>query len=188
VIREKDVRMVKLLRTFDAAAMQAEVASITPEMISEHKQVPQGGRLMRDSTRYHTGGWKFVPFVEHGHADFRGNFPYLGGEVMAWFRAPVLRARIMILEPGHGINPHIGNLGPAEKVRYLLPITMPAGTTYYVEDEAFFPRPGEVWYLNQNKVHWVENKSSEARHVLAVDTPADHRWVRAIFGRVGVEL
>jgi aspartyl/asparaginyl beta-hydroxylase (cupin superfamily) len=180
--------MLRFLKKFDPVRLRESLAVIRPEMVAVHKQVPQGGQLMQGATQYHTGGWKFVPFVEHGHGDFRDHFPYIRDEVLSWFKAPILRARIMILEAGHGINPHRGNLGTPEKVRYLIPITMPEGTTYHVDGEAFRPAPGEVWYLNQNKVHRVENASGEPRHVIACDTRADHPWVRKIFSRAGVEL
>jgi hypothetical protein len=188
VIREQDVRMVRLLKRFDPVAVRREVEAIAPPMTYAHSQSTTSGRLERGSEEYHTGGWKYVPFTEHGKPSFLDRFPYIRDEVMPWFVAPVLRARIMVLEPGHDINPHSGNHEAREKVRYLIPLRMPAGVTYYVEDEPFTLADGEVWYLNQNKVHWVENRGAETRYVLAVDTPADSHWVRDIFARVGVDV
>ena len=200
MFRDKNIFAVKFKDRLDADKLKEDAAIIKPWMVKEHHQQPlNGAKRLRDGAEsYHTGGWKgvnldfrnkyffinIIPglrdiFEKSGKAVALQHFSYIS-TALSWFKSPVIRCRILILESGHKINPHVGNGEEKERVRYLIPMKTHPEVVYYIEDKTFIPEEGEIWYLNQTKTHWVENNSPIDRFTLVVDTYTD-AWVEEIF-------
>lgn len=149
------------------------------------------------STQYHDGGWSAIPLVSvNGSTESealqmgQGRYektailkacPYVE-EVVDSFHCPKHRIRFMRLEPGTNIHEHRdpGDAWALGQVRLHVPVVTHDDVYFYLDGDHVVMRPGEMWYLDFSKPHWVQNKSTIARVHLVFDLVVNS-WLRDIF-------
>lgn len=89
--------------------------------------------------------------------------------------------RLMRLQPGAAIKPHRdhGLCLEQGEARLHLPLQTNAELSFYVAEQLVPMQEGELWYINADQVHWVENKGSTARINLVIDCEAND-WLRCL--------
>lgn len=184
MLRDTDLLFARLDMNFDQRALYDEsvLAAQLPDAQPHHQELRSlsgkpDNKLRRGASRYHTGGW--VVCADMMRESVKARFPYCAS-VMAAMPAPVMRCRILGLQPGHRILPHVGNLEEREICRiHVAMVTHPLARMFAV-DESVHLKPGECWYLNQTRTHWVENDSDVFRLHLTIDiepTAAVETWI-----------
>ena len=108
---------------------------------------------------------------------------------LATLRCPLLAVRFLLLGPGSRIKPHTDlDLGFDDgEVRLHVPVSGAEGVEFLLDGSPVDMAEGEVWYLNLNLRHSVENRGSSARVHLVVDCVVDE-WLDGVLGplvRVG---
>jgi len=80
------------------------------------------------------------------------------------------RVIITRLEPGKKIDPHEdGGSHAAYYSRFHIMLKNQPGSMFYCEDEEVYMAPGDVWWFDNSKTHWVTNNSSDDRITMIVD-------------------
>ncbi|PIW60188.1 aspartyl/asparaginyl beta-hydroxylase domain-containing protein [Shewanella sp. CG12_big_fil_rev_8_21_14_0_65_47_15] len=94
---------------------------------------------------------------------------------------PVKSVRLMRLHSGAEIKPHrdIGLCLAQGEARLHLPLQTNDALNFYVDGKRVPMRAGELWYINADQVHWVENKGQEARINLVIDCEVN-TWLREL--------
>ena len=201
MIRELDLNIVKTPKKFEPSSLIGDVGRIPKSAIKPHHLVPSCGPVsnqIKDGfERFHTGGWKFARVDFNNKYKLINSIPILRetlellgkplarqnlngiNEILSWIEAPLTRCRILILEAGHKINPHVGNGRQEELVRLLIPLQTHPDVIHYAGSSSSHLGAGEVWYLNQRRKHWVENNSDVDRYLLAVDT-LPNPWIKEL--------
>ncbi len=79
--------------------------------------------------------------------------------------------RLMRLHPGALIKPHRdpGLCLEQGEARLHLPLQTNPELSFYVADQQVQMQEGELWYINADQTHWVENKGASARINLVID-------------------
>lgn len=123
-----------------------------------HQKVTE--KLAEGVNQYHTGGWKEIPLTIKINNKFyvREEAPFTK-EIFDWFESETVRIKFSVLQKGHKINPHFGNVEKKEYCRIHIPIITDNYCPFFVEGKSFLLKEGEIWYLNNTKMHWVENNS-----------------------------
>ncbi|ADZ93063.1 aspartyl/asparaginyl beta-hydroxylase domain-containing protein [Marinomonas mediterranea] len=90
--------------------------------------------------------------------------------------------RFMRLHAGANILPHSDNGLGLEygEARLHVPIISDHNVEFYVADEKVPMNTGELWYINADKTHWVNNNSTLARTHLVIDCQCSHEQFDAI--------
>lgn len=120
--------------------------------------------------------YKRTPYVEQ--------LPYFR-ELMDRIECPQGRMRIMRLGPGMTINLHrdvgaeVGCLAFGQ-VRLHVPIVTNDRVTFFVGGEKIRMKPGNLYYVNFSKSHYVKNEGSEARTHLVMDLQVND-WLARCF-------
>lgn len=159
--------------------------------------------------RDYQGGWDVLPLrcaAEHQKAhpilqSFSIENKTLWQDLPALQQSPVLHqfiqhlpcevksVRLMRLQPGASIKPHKDDGLAAElgEARLHLPLQTDAELYFYVAGHRVPMQPGELWYINANEMHWVENKGQQSRINLVIDCVANS-WLQQqiIAGRANV--
>lgn len=80
------------------------------------------------------------------------------------------RAFIVNLPPGGSVLPHwdSGEVC-AYYDRYHFPLQSEEGNEFHCEKETIHMKPGELWWFDNKKTHWVKNNSSSDRIHLIID-------------------
>lgn len=80
-------------------------------------------------------------------------------------------ARLMRLHPGALIKPHRDQGLSLEhgEARLHLPLQTNAQLSFFVNNQRVPMQAGELWYINADQLHWVENKGETARINLVLD-------------------
>jgi ectoine hydroxylase-related dioxygenase (phytanoyl-CoA dioxygenase family)/quercetin dioxygenase-like cupin family protein len=83
--------------------------------------------------------------------------------------------RLMRLQPGAVIKPHRdhGLCLEQGEARLHLPLQSNPELRFYVAEQLVPLQEGELWYINADQMHWVENKGSTARINLVIDCAAN---------------
>lgn len=173
--RDREIAFVELPMTFDADRLQQEAASIVPRKWKTHCQKQMGkihDKLRNEENRYHTGGWLLMTLMAGGRDRrlkhrCRTYCHEILDEIAEHSR--VLRARILALEPGHKILPHVGNLSEAEKFRIHIPMQTNDGVFLMSGGAEVHMPVGTMWYMNQKLTHGVRNDGDQLRCHLTVD-------------------
>jgi len=94
---------------------------------------------------------------------------------------PVKSVRLMRLHSGAEIKPHrdLGLSLEQGEARLHLPLQTNDALNFYVDEKRVPMRAGELWYINADQVHWVENKGQEARINLVIDCEVN-TWLREL--------
>ena len=103
-------------------------------------------------------------------------------EVISFFKAPILSARILKLSPQAVIKPHRDyQLGYEDGCfRIHIPITTNKKVSFILNDNSLKMLPGECWYTNVNFIHSVANKGTTDRVHLVLDFERNE-WSDALF-------
>ncbi len=110
-------------------------------------------------------------------------------EVIRYFKAPVLSARILKLSPQAVIKPHRDyQLGYEDGCfRIHIPITTNKEVSFILNDVLLKMLPGECWYTNVNFVHSVANMGTTDRVHLVLDFQRNDWSDRLFFSMAPVE-
>lgn len=94
---------------------------------------------------------------------------------------PVKSVRLMRLHAGAEIKPHRdqGLCLEQGEARLHLPLQTNEQLNFYVDDKRVPMQAGELWYINADQVHWVENKGQDARINLVIDCEVN-TWLREL--------
>ncbi|AVT47858.1 aspartyl/asparaginyl beta-hydroxylase domain-containing protein [Shewanella baltica] len=94
---------------------------------------------------------------------------------------PVKSVRLMRLHAGAEIKPHRdqGLCIEQGEARLHLPLQTNEQLNFYVDDKCVPMQAGELWYINADQVHWVENKGQDARINLVIDCEVN-TWLREL--------
>jgi hypothetical protein len=149
--------------------------------------------------RYYSGTWDGLPLVSaEGRADVEGlrrgaaGARYLKTELLSrcpYFEAVINsfdcqkeRVRLMRLRPGAIIEPHDDpGQGWSDGVaRMHVPITTNEGVSLTLDGETVSMSPGELWYLDVERVHSARNAGSTDRVHLVLDLVVND-FVRSLF-------
>lgn len=92
-------------------------------------------------------------------------------EVIHFFEAPILSARLLKLTVGSVIKPHEDHKMGYEdnNFRIHIPITTNEQVSFVLDDEKLTLLPGTCWYINANFTHSVSNLGTEDRVHLVID-------------------
>jgi quercetin dioxygenase-like cupin family protein len=93
--------------------------------------------------------------------------------------------RLMRLDPGAFIKPHRDHGLCLERgeARLHLPLQTNPELRFYVADQLVPMQEGELWYINADQPHWVENKGALARINLVIDCEANDWLKEQVYAR-----
>jgi hypothetical protein len=98
-------------------------------------------------------------------------------QIMTSFDEVFGRSRLMRLEPGHEVPPHIDvNYHWYNRVRIHIPITTTEDVLFYCNDQHVHMAAGECWIFNSWLEHTVKNNSDRTRVHLVLDTAGSTRF------------
>lgn len=98
-------------------------------------------------------------------------------QIMRDFDEVFGRSRLMRLEPGHDVPPHIdANYHWYHRVRIHIPITTTEDVLFYCGDQHVHMAAGECWIFNSWLEHTVKNNSDKTRVHLVLDTAGSVRF------------
>jgi len=131
------------------------------------------GCMDADSLRFRPGAFKKTPILSH--------CPYFE-EIVDSFKCVQKRIRLMRLEPGTNILRHTdpGDAWALGEVRFHIPIVTHDDVQFFVDGERLKMLPGELWFCDFSRPHWVHNRSPIARVHLVLDLSVN-QWLRSMF-------
>jgi len=98
-------------------------------------------------------------------------------QIMTAFGEVFSRSRLMRLEPGHEVPPHVDvNYHWFNRVRIHIPITTTEDVLFYCGDKHVHMAAGEAWIFNSWSEHMVRNNSDRTRVHLVLDTTGSTRF------------
>jgi hypothetical protein len=98
-------------------------------------------------------------------------------QIMTSFGEVFGRSRLMRLEPGHTVPPHVDtNYHWFNRVRIHIPITTTEDVLFYCGDKHVHMAAGEAWIFNSWSQHTVENNGDKTRVHLVLDTTGSTRF------------
>jgi hypothetical protein len=174
---------VRLPLRFDASRLGADLQEIAPSEWVPHFNSAE-----------HNGGWSGLALLapngdetrlypEDGAGSGRGTkvlerCAYLR-ETLDRFQCPILAARLLRLSPGGRIYEHRDyGLGfDSGRIRIHIPILTGAGVRFVLGGHRVTMAPGEVWYLDFEQPHQVDNDGQTDRVHLVLDC-ACNEWLR----------
>ncbi len=114
--------------------------------------------------------WQDLPLLDQAPSvkDFLQHLP-----------VSIKSVRLMRLHPGAVIKPHRdhGLCLEQGEARLHLPLQTNPELRFYVAEQLVPMQEGELWYINADQMHWVENKGSAARINLVIDCEAND-WLK----------
>lgn len=163
---------IKLPISFQALCLQEDL-----------KQVSESDWLHHYKKIHYEGDWSSVGLIaaEKNAADIRsisGNFgptdilnrcPYYQ-EVIAFFKCPRQRVRLLRLDAGALIKPHVDREGVDFGIaRIHIPIVTNDKVEFTNAGKKVATAPGECWFLDTSYSHSAQNLGSDARIHLVLD-------------------
>ena len=98
-------------------------------------------------------------------------------QIVTSFGEVFSRSRLMRLEPGHTVPPHVDvNYHWFNRVRIHIPITTTEDVLFYCGDKHVHMAAGEAWIFNSWSEHTVENNGDKTRVHLVLDTTGSPRF------------
>ncbi len=98
-------------------------------------------------------------------------------QIMTVFGEVFSRSRLMRLEPGHEVPPHVDiNYHWFNRVRIHIPITTTDEVLFFCGDKHVHMGAGEAWIFNSWSEHKVQNNSDKTRVHLVLDTAGSPRF------------
>lgn len=178
---------IKLPLQFDARRLSEDLRSIAEtEWVQHYKKI------------HYEAGWSAVPLVAAGGSstDVRsvaGRFQptevlsrcrYFQ-EVIACFRCPLRKVRLLRLEPSAVIREHVDGEGVSFGVARLhIPIVTNDRVQFVIDGSPIVMQAGECWFLDTSYSHRVSNLGAEPRVHLVLDCEVND----FITGLLGVDL
>lgn len=103
-------------------------------------------------------------------------------EVLSFFQSPLLSVRLLRLGPGSEIKEHVDHSLSFEsgEVRLHVPIVTNPSLEFLIEGKPVVLLPGELWYLNVELRHSVQNRGATPRVHMVIDTVVN-AWLRGLF-------
>lgn len=140
---------------------------------SEHLN---GHGILQSFAIYPTDDWSNLPQLEQSPALLRfvTALPY-----------PLKSIRLMRLHPGAEIKPHRdqGLCLEQGEARLHLPLQTNDLLKFFVNDQQVPMQAGQLWYINADQVHRVENKGAEPRINLVLDCVVNAELKEQIYGQ-----
>ena len=107
--------------------------------------------------------------------EFLRRCPYIQG-ILAALGGPWGRSRLMGLGPGADVPNHVDiNYYWRTHLRIHIPVITNPGVLFHCGEETVHMEPGECWTFDSFRQHRVENRGSERRVHLVVDTVGSER-------------
>jgi quercetin dioxygenase-like cupin family protein len=177
---------LKLPHTYDPQGLETDLNQISPDEWVRHF-----------NDRYYEGDWSGVAlravegvslqlYSDPGKDDVFTDTAVLARcpslqRALAALDCPVKSARLLKLAAGARIIEHRDyNLSlDDDEVRLHVAITTGPLVDFYLNGERVVMNPGELWYINANLPHKVDNRSDSDRVHLVIDCKVDD-WLRAL--------
>ena len=174
---------LKLLPTFDAARLQADLAGIVASDFIPHF-----------NTRYYEGDWSVVSLraiggdekkiypdptrADYADTPLMARCPYIA-EVVDYFRCPKLAVRFLRVRPRSVVKEHRDHLLRLEdgELRLHIPITTNPEVRFVVAGRRVIMASGECWYNDFTQPHSVHNDGDGDRVHLTIDCVVND-WLR----------
>jgi quercetin dioxygenase-like cupin family protein len=121
-----------------------------------------------DPGRPHPHLWPFAPTPALDHA------PYLA-QLLSDLDSPKLMVRLLTLPPGSDIGEHndAGSNFQFGSLRLHVPIVTHPDVVMVIGGERMTWRPGELWWGDFSRKHWLRNDSAVTRVHLVIDVQVD---------------
>ena len=160
--------LLKLRKRYCAETLSAEVRALPPSAWLPHPgsypgndAVPLIGKDGQPSNAFYG---RMMP-TEH-----LGRCPYIM-EIMADIGAVWGRSRLMGLAPGAEVPPHVDvHYHWRTHMRIHIPVITNPGVVFTVGGKSVHMGPGECWVFDSFRLHDVQNRGSEKRVHLVLDT------------------
>ena len=181
----------------------------TPNLLAFFKDLPEQAWLPHVNQKDYQGDWDVLPLrcaSEHSdahpilqafsisHGEQWHDLPVLANNILwqiltDYLQCPIKSARLMRLDAGACIKPHVDDGLSLEsgEVRLHLPLQTDDALHFFVDDKRVPMQVGELWYINAEKCHWVENKGQQARVNLVIDCEVND-WLREQIGKPESQL
>jgi quercetin dioxygenase-like cupin family protein len=186
-------RYLRLPFTFDVAALQADLWGL-------HSPQQPSAWIDHYNNTAHERRWACLPLraidgsSEHILAQAEGQFldtpllascPYFR-QVLAAFECETSSVRLMSLAAGGRILPHTDPGGGFEDgvARLHIPIITDPKVLFHINGESVHFGAGQVWYMNANCIHAVDNNSEVERIHLVMDC-IPNAWLQQVFEQAG---
>ena len=159
---------LKLPIRFDAEALAAEVRALPPSAWTPHPT----GFVGNEAVRLVTPAGEDSDAIEGpmGPTDSLNRCDYVR-QIMAEIGGVWGRSRFMGLAPGREVPPHIDiNYYWRTHLRIHIPVITNPGVLFTCGDETVHMAAGECWVFDSFRWHDVQNKGSEQRIHLVLDT------------------
>src|SRR5262249_9428484 len=132
-----------------------------------------GGRADADGLRPLPGDYAGTPIL--------ACCPFFA-EIVDSFRCTKQRVRLMRLAAGANIHEHrdSGESWALGQVRLHIPVVTHEEVHFYLDGRRAGMRPGELWYCDFTRPHWVQNRSPIDRVHLVLDLKLN-AWLRCLF-------
>lgn len=172
-VASQPYRAARLPRTYDEQRLLADL-----QALKGMPQAPQTGP-------YHDGDWTGILLyapgggtaeVEHPQLEHPAPTPALDvapylAELLAELPAPKLLARLLVLPPGAEIGEHndCGSSFQFGSLRLHVPLVTHDQVVMVVDGERMRWKPGELWWGDFARRHWLRNDSRVTRVHLVVD-------------------
>lgn len=166
---------VRLLRSYDRLLLQRDL-----EAVGRYQPAPQPGE-------YHNGEWVGVSLIAQGgqwnwagsllpsletirETEILCHTPYFK-KILEEFECPKLSVRILSLPPGGKIGKHCdAGVGfHTGLLRLHIPIITHEDVQFFIGGQRMYWLPGELWYGDFSRVHFVENESPITRYHMVLD-------------------
>lgn len=169
-----DTEFIKLPLRFDVEQLKREIAQFTEDDWMPHATGFPGNfsiPLISLNGEYNDalhGAMKGTPAL--------ARCAYIQ-QIMTEFGEVFSRSRLMRLEPGTDVPPHVDvNYHWHNRVRIHVPITTTEDVLFYCNDKHVHMAPGECWIFNSWQEHTVQNNSDRTRVHLVLDTAGSPRF------------
>jgi len=169
---------VRLPFRFDVSRLQMELSQFDDTIWMSHPNRINGNSAI-----------PLVSLNGEDNDDFSGEMigtPHLDRceyiqQVMAHFDEVIARSRLMKLDAGAEVTPHVDfNYHWYHRVRIHIPIITDPKVTFYCGDAQVNMREGECWIFDSWRLHKVTNESDIDRTHLVIDTAGSSRFWRLV--------
>jgi len=172
-------------------------------LVTDLRKAEQAGQYyMHWDTKNYDGNWEGISLVspdgktdatslrnsggKYRKTEILKQCPYFE-EIIDSFHCPTRRVRLLRLEAGAKILKHRDPLETwaMGEARLHIPIITHEEIYFYVDGQRVIMRPGELWYCNFSRPHWVENRSPIDRVHMVLDL-IENDWLRQMFPRESI--
>jgi Sulfotransferase family/Aspartyl/Asparaginyl beta-hydroxylase len=158
----------KLPRTFDAERLRDEVAAIPSEVWVPHPNGIAGNSSVRLISV--DGGENDLVDGIMRETEHMARTPYIR-QILASFRVPWSRSRLLRLAPGAGVPAHADiNYHWFNRVRLHVPVKTRPEVRFHCAEASVHMASGEAWVFDNWRLHNVVNPTPDERIHLVADT------------------